>query len=190
MNVSVPLIFVAAVATGLIGAKVWDWRDAPVTDGAATAIQWNAVQAVPTRKPDADDIAWEKRSREIDAASTDDRDNAPQAFSQCDFGRAANCVVDGDTFYLNGQKVRIVGIDAPETHPPHCDYEARLGDAATRKLISLLNSGSVTTAPIERERDVYGRLLRNVDVNGVNVGEAMISAGVARPYGNGRRPWC
>jgi len=54
----------------------------------------------------------------------------------------------------------------------------------------LLNSGTVTMTSIDRDRDRYGRLLRNVQVNGVDVGEAMISAGVAREYGSGRRPWC
>jgi endonuclease YncB( thermonuclease family) len=43
---------------------------------------------------------------------------------------------------------------------------------------------------IDRDRDVYGRLLRNVSVNGQDVGEALISAGVARAYAGGRRSWC
>ena len=55
---------------------------------------------------------------------------------------------------------------------------------------ALLNSGVVTMSSIERDRDVYGRLLRNVAVNGADVGEAMVSAGVAREYGGGRRSWC
>jgi micrococcal nuclease len=99
-------------------------------------------------------------------------------------------VVDGDTFYVNGAKVRIAGIDAPETHPPRCAEEARLGNAATERLRALLNSGAVTMSAIDRDRDGYGRLLRNVAVNGADVGEAMISAGVAREYGSGRQPWC
>jgi endonuclease YncB( thermonuclease family) len=44
--------------------------------------------------------------------------------------------------------------------------------------------------PIDRDRDVYGRLLRNVQVNGRDVGETLISDGVARAYAGGRRPWC
>jgi micrococcal nuclease len=36
----------------------------------------------------------------------------------------------------------------------------------------------------------WKRLLRNVAVNGEDVGEAMIAAGVARDYGTGRRSWC
>ena len=111
-------------------------------------------------------------------------------FGFCHTGGGTNCVVDGDTFYLSGDKVRIAGIDAPETHPPHCAEEARLGNEATTMLRSLLNSGAVTMTSIDRDRDSYGRLLRNVAVNDEDVGEAMISAGVAREYGSGRRSWC
>jgi micrococcal nuclease len=111
-------------------------------------------------------------------------------FTYCYAGGGTNCVVDGDTFYLNGEKVRIAGIDAPETHPSRCADEARLGNAATERLHALLNSGAVTMTSIDRNRDVYGRLLRNLAVDGEDVGEAMISAGVAREYGSGRRSWC
>ena len=119
------------------------------------------------------------------------RDDGVRAnFSYCHTGGGTNCVVDGDTFWIGGQKVRIAGIDAPETHPPRCDYEARLGNAATEKLHELLNRGAVTMSRIDRDRDRYGRLLRNVQINGRDVGQALISAGVAREYGRGRRPWC
>jgi endonuclease YncB( thermonuclease family) len=119
------------------------------------------------------------------------RNDAVRAsFSYCKWGGGTNCVVDGDTFYLNGDKVRIAGIDAPETHPPRCEYEAQLGEEATEKLHALLNSGAVRMTSIDRDRDVYGRLLRDVQVNGADVGEAMVSAGVAREYEGGRRPWC
>ena len=112
------------------------------------------------------------------------------SFGYCYSGGGTNCVVDGDTFWIGGEKVRIAGIDAPETHPSRCDYEAQVGNQATEKLHDLLNSGAVTMTSIDRDRDVYGRLLRNVQVNGADVGEAMVSAGVARQYAGGRRPWC
>ena len=112
------------------------------------------------------------------------------SFGLCHSGGGTNCVVDGDTFYLNGDKVRIAGIDAPETHDPRCGEELELGNQATAKLHALLNSGAVTMTSIDRDRDTYGRLLRNVAVDGQDVGEAMISAGVAREYGSGRRSWC
>ena len=112
------------------------------------------------------------------------------SFGYCQWGGGSNCVVDGDTFWIGGEKVRIAGIDAPETHPSRCEYEARLGNEATERLHALLNGGAVTMTSIDRDRDVYGRLLRNVQVDGADVGEAMVSAGVAREYGGGRRPWC
>ena len=111
-------------------------------------------------------------------------------FTFCHTGGGTNCVVDGDTFYISGAKVLIAGIDAPETHPPRCGREAELGNHATKKLHSLLNSGAVKMTSIDRDRDSYGRLLRNVAVDGQDVGEALISGGVARAYGSGRRGWC
>ena len=86
--------------------------------------------------------------------------------------------------------MRIAGIDAPETHPPRCADEARLGNQATEKLHALLNSGAVTMTSIDRDRDTYGRLLRNVAVNGAGCWRGDVSAGVAREYGSGRRSWC
>ena len=111
-------------------------------------------------------------------------------FGYCEYGGGANCVVDGDTFYFGRDKVRIAGIDAPETHPPRCASEARLGEAATHRLRDLLNSGEVTLTRIDRDEDVYGRKLRNVAVGGADVGAALIGAGLARDYGGGRRSWC
>ena len=70
-------------------------------------------------------------------------------FGYCYIGGGTNCVVDGDTFWINGEKVRIAGIDAPETHPSRCAEEARLGQAATQKLHELLNSGAVTMTTID-----------------------------------------
>ncbi len=66
----------------------------------------------------------------------------------------------------------------------------KLGECAARQLQALLNSGAVTMTHIDRNRDKYGRLLRNVSVNGQDVGQALISAGVARAYAGGRRSWC
>ncbi|MCY7281096.1 MAG: thermonuclease family protein [Sphingomonas bacterium] len=111
-------------------------------------------------------------------------------FGYCKFGGGTNCVVDGDTFYFGRAKVRIAGIDAPETHPPRCATEARLGDVATHRLRDLLNSGEITLSSIDRDEDVYGRKLRNVSVGGADVGAALIGEGLARDYAGGRRPWC
>ena len=111
-------------------------------------------------------------------------------FGTCHYGGGTNCVVDGDTFYHGGTKIRIANIDAPETHPPRCADEARLGEAATVRLRDLLNSGEVSLARIDRDEDVYGRKLRNVAVGGSDVGEALVGEGLARFYAGGRKSWC
>lgn len=200
-------LVLGAMLAGLIGGAAWQWRGGVQSvepESPSAAIEWTAVQAAPTRAADADDVAWEHRasapsviaSRESVRQSRPDRfanardDEARVPFGYCHRGGGTNCVVDGDTFRIGGEKVRIAGIDAPETHPPRCDHEAQLGDAATEKLRALLNSGAVTMTSIDRDRDVYGRLLRNVQVDGADVGEAMVNAGVAREWAGHREPWC
>ena len=112
------------------------------------------------------------------------------SFHQCKWVGGTNCVVDGDTLYLEGQKIRIAGIDAPETHDYGCPEELALGDRATDRLQQLLNGGAVTLSSIDRDEDVYGRKLREVAVDGSDVGDTLISEGLARAYGGGRRSWC
>lgn len=112
------------------------------------------------------------------------------SFHHCKWGGGTNCVVDGDTIYLEGQKIRIAGIDAPETHDYGCSEELALGERAAERLQQLLNGGAITLTSIDRDEDVYGRKLRDVAVNGSNVGDTLINEGLARPYGGGRRSWC
>ncbi len=111
-------------------------------------------------------------------------------FDLCHTGGGWNCVVDGDTFYTEGVKVRIADIDTPETHPPRCADEARLGEAATTRLRALLGDGPFTLATIDRDEDRYGRKLRVVMRGGASLGDTLVAEGLARPYGGGRRSWC
>jgi endonuclease YncB( thermonuclease family) len=111
-------------------------------------------------------------------------------FSMCFIGGGTNCVVDGDTIWLEGEKIRIADIDAPETHDPRCASEKALGDRATIRLQELLDSGTVTLEPIDRDTDIYGRKLRLVLVDGKSVGDTLVAEGLARWYEGHRRPWC
>ena len=113
-----------------------------------------------------------------------------RSFGQCHSGGGTNCVVDGDTFWIDGEKIRVADIDAPETHPPRCAEEARLGNAATDRLQALLNAGPVTLVSIDRDTDRYGRKLRVVERGGVSLGDRLVSEGLARPWEGRRRPWC
>jgi endonuclease YncB( thermonuclease family) len=112
------------------------------------------------------------------------------AFALCDSGPRTTCVVDGDTFWMNGEKVRIADINAPETSHPACGVEAVRGAAATRRLIALLNQGPVSLETGPRDRDRYGRLLRVVTRNGRSLGEQLVSEGLAERWSGRRGSWC
>lgn len=122
----------------------------------------------------------------LEAAATGER----VRFDYCHTGGGYDCVVDGDTIWLKGEKIRIADIDAPETHEYRCASEKALGDRATRRLHDLLESGAITLQGIERDKDRYGRKLRIVLVDGTSVGDTLVGEGLARYYGTGRRPWC
>ncbi|MEG8032322.1 thermonuclease family protein [Sphingomonas aurantiaca] len=112
-------------------------------------------------------------------------------FTICGHAKRIDCMVDGDTFWMAGTKIRIADIDTPETHPPRCAREARLGQAATVKMQALLNAGPFTLVPIKRDVDRYGRKLRLVERDGKSLGAELVRHGLARNYGGGKRsPWC
>jgi micrococcal nuclease len=111
-------------------------------------------------------------------------------FGLCHSGGGTNCVVDGDTFWVGGERIRIADIDAPETHPSRCAEEARLGNAATRRLHALLNQGPVALEIEGRDTDRYGRKLRIVTREGRSLGDQLVSEGLARPWTGRRQPWC
>ena len=137
--------------------------------------------------------AWELKPASWGSEPTTTPSGATEvraSFGFCHTGGGYNCVVDGDTIWLEGKNIRIADIDAPETHEYGCPEEKALGDRATQRLGELVNSGPVTLSSIDRDEDSYGRKLRMVYVNGASVGDALVSAGLARYYRSGKRPWC
>lgn len=111
-------------------------------------------------------------------------------FSICHTGGGTNCVVDGDTAWIDGTKVRLADIDAPETHKPRCSREAELGARSTIRLVELMNDSPFTQVSIDRDADRFGRKLRILTRNGRSLGDELVEEGLARPYAGGRRPWC
>jgi endonuclease YncB( thermonuclease family) len=112
-----------------------------------------------------------------------------QSYGMCD-GAGWNCVVDGDTFRHEGQRIRIADIDAPEVRDFKCGSEKLLGDRATGRLRELLSAGPFELAPIDRDEDVYGRKLRVVMRDGHSLGQQLVDEGLARRWTGSRRSWC
>ncbi len=116
--------------------------------------------------------------------------SAAALFTLCTAAPRETCVVDGDTFWLAGEKVRIADINAPETHQAQCPAERQLGEAATRRLLALLNAGPVQLVDPPRNRDRYGRRLAVAMRNGESLGALLVAEGLAEPWRGRRSGWC
>ena len=104
-------------------------------------------------------------------------------------------VIDGDTVSVDGEKVRILNIDAPESFRSRCESELKLALLAKERLMLLLRAGEVTIARAGQDR--YRRTLARLAVDGTDVGESLIREGFALPWKDGREPamqrlqaWC
>ena len=121
-----------------------------------------------------------------------------------DYGSAAiervTSIYDGDTFRADirgwpaviGERIpiRILGIDTPEIRGAS-DCEERLARAAKQFTVAKLRgAGEIRLEHIERGS--FFRLLAEVWIDGESLGQALIEAGHARPYVEGRtgKGWC
>lgn len=113
-----------------------------------------------------------------------------QSFPVCAGGTRITCVVDGDTFWLDGEKIRIADINTPEIGSPSCSSEAVLGRQATKRLAELLSAGPFALAPADRDEDRYGRKLRIVERDGSSIGQMLVAEGLAHEWQGRRESWC
>lgn len=88
--------------------------------------------------------------------------------------------IDGDTLRCGRERIRLLGIDAPEL-PGHCRRGRKCVDgdpvASRAALAAAIARGPAT---IERRgRDRYGRTLARVRVNGADLSAHMVRTGMA-----------
>ncbi len=108
-------------------------------------------------------------------------------------------VIDGDTVELGVAlwpglvqriRLRLDGVNTPEKRgAPLCEkIEAAKATKFTR---SFLNRATVVWVSGVRLGKYAGRVLGKIAVNGKDLGQALLAAGLARPYHGGkRRAWC
>jgi endonuclease YncB( thermonuclease family) len=93
-------------------------------------------------------------------------------------------IIDGDTIVVRlendkEERVRFISVDAPETVKPGVKAEP-WGPEASQFTKNMLEGKNVVLVFDVSERDRYGRLLAYVEVNGQDIGEALLREGLAR----------
>ena len=91
-------------------------------------------------------------------------------------------VIDGDTIEVAGHRIRLNGIDAPESRQL-CRRDGkpwRCGKDATSALKAFLGSRPVSCEELDRDR--YRRIVARCTVEEVDIGEWMVSRGWAVAY--------
>ena len=92
-------------------------------------------------------------------------------------------VVDGDTFSVGAERVRLWGVDAPEGRQVCQNDQGQsyaCGDVARDQLVGLIGGRAVRCEV--RDRDPYGRAVARCLAGSTDLGEAMVRAGWAVDY--------
>ena len=134
--------------------------------------------------------------------------SSPTTVTKSNFTRNDFSITDGDTIRINGEGkgMRLVGFNTPETIEPRCAEERALGQQAKARLRQLVSKGRLSLERIQcsckpgtqgTNACNYGRSCGVVRVDGRDVGDILISEGLAVPFVCGARscpptprPWC
>jgi len=122
------------------------------------------------------------------------QDHESAHFALCHGQARVTCVIDGDTLWYKGDKIRVADINTPETIEPACDTELQKGEKAADRMIALLNEGPFTLEPLHSKKphdtDKAGRKLRSILRGGHSLGEVLVAEGLAERWIGFRRDWC
>lgn len=142
--------------------------------------------------PGAGAVAVAVEASGIEAAASGPANRERARFGLCSGPVRTTCVVDGDTIWYQGTKIRVADINAPEVSKPACAREAALGDEATARLTDLLNAGdfALVRPAGTPDRDKFGRALRELHRNGESLGAVLVDEGLAEEWGGARIDWC
>ena len=92
-------------------------------------------------------------------------------------------VIDGDTIEMHGQRIRLHGIDAPESGQSCVNEDGksyRCGQISANQMATYVSGKTVTCNLTDKDR--YGRLVAACFVNGQDINERLVSEGWALAY--------
>ena len=91
-------------------------------------------------------------------------------------------IVDGDTIYLNGEKIRFTGIDTPELKQTCIKDGVENSCGVTAKQILINKIGNNTVECISEGKDKYKRILAECFVNNESLSSYLVRSGYAFAY--------
>lgn len=101
---------------------------------------------------------------------------------------------DGDSYdvSINGRpdKIRLLGIDTPEIFRPGCEAERKLGQRAKQYVFDAMTQAETVECITDWRRGGFGGLLCDIEIDGQDLGQALIANGLAQPYPNTGNIWC
>jgi endonuclease YncB( thermonuclease family) len=99
-------------------------------------------------------------------------------------------IIDGDTLEIHGTRIRLWGIDAPESDQlcrGEDSLQYRCGAKTANELAAFIGSQPVTCEPVTIDR--YGRTVASCAINGTDLSDWLVRQGLALDwprYSNGR----
>lgn len=99
---------------------------------------------------------------------------------------------DGDTITFNVGKVRVLGVDTPEMKSKR-PCESAYGKVAQVWVEKALKKATKITMTNSDKKDIYGRILADVQLDGVSLKDMLLKEHLAVPYVPKKRQkvnWC
>ncbi len=161
------LVFAAVSCLALILTLIESNRDVPIRP-AQPVTRPEQLPISPPREP------AQPQQQEREATQQQEREAIPL------LGRAS--VIDGDTIDIHGARIRLSGIDAPESSQT-CEASGktyRCGQRASMALSDFLEARTVECSQSGTDR--WHRILAKCRVGGADIGEWMVSEGWAIAY--------
>ena len=94
--------------------------------------------------------------------------------------RKVTCIVDGDTVWIKGVKMRLLDIDAPEIHG-QCEAETLIAGRSAERLAELMAPGYTLQDSGRKDRTSDRRALVRIRLaDGRDAGAALVEEGLAQ----------